>query len=56
MCDHAVSGCKLYYPAFRDPDVVPQFHLAVTSKFLDEFGLVERDEFDDRLRGHSVAS
>jgi len=55
MCEHAESGCKLYYPAFRDNDIVPALHIGITGKFLDEFGLVERDDFEDQLRQHSIA-
>jgi hypothetical protein len=50
------SGCQLVYPAHDEADPVPLRHLVATRRFLDEFGLVERNQFDELLRQHSLAS
>jgi hypothetical protein len=53
--DHALSGCRLVYPAYGDEDAVPLYHLVATQRLLDEFGLLEADAFHEQLRKHAVA-
>lgn len=53
--DHAATGCQLVYPEYRDTDVVLGRHLTATRRFLDEFGLVEASQFENRLRQQVLA-
>jgi hypothetical protein len=53
--NHQETGCQLVYPTYEPGDPVKPHHLAATRRFLDEFGLVERDEFDEWLRQRSLA-
>ncbi len=53
--EHANSGCRLFYPLYRDTDMVGEGDLVITRHFLDQFGLVERADFEDQLRRHALA-
>jgi hypothetical protein len=53
--DHAGTGCRLLYPAYAEDHAVPLFHLVATQRFLDEFGILDADDFRDQVRKHAVA-
>src|SRR5262245_39927342 len=51
---HAGSGCQLTYPLYQEREEVSETNLVATRHFLDQFGLVEREEFEDRFHRHAV--
>jgi hypothetical protein len=52
---HAATDLILLLPAHAETDAVGPRHLAIVRKYLDEYGLVPRADFDRRLRGQAVA-
>ncbi len=48
IADHA-SGCRLVYPASQEADGVSLSHQGATRHFLDAFGVLDRDRFEEEL-------
>ena len=52
---HAATDLILLLPVHAEGDVVGPRYLAIVRKYLDEYGLVRRADFDRRVRSHAVA-
>lgn len=49
IADHPRSGCQIVYPASQEAEGVSPVHQASTRHFLDTFGLLDKDRFEEEL-------
>jgi hypothetical protein len=52
---HAATDLIILLPAHAETDAVGPRHLTIVRKYLDEYGLVPRADFDRRVRAQAVA-
>jgi hypothetical protein len=52
---HKPSGCVIFLRRYKENEEVSPTDLTVVRRYLDEFGLMERSDFDRRVRTHSHA-
>jgi hypothetical protein len=49
LLEHAASGCVLFFRPYRPQEKVEDIKLASVRLFLDEFGILDQEEFDNLL-------
>ncbi|MBY0230712.1 MAG: hypothetical protein K2W96_15605 [Gemmataceae bacterium] len=55
IADHPASGCRLVYPANQETEGVSPAHQGATRHFLDAFGVLDRDRFEEALNRAALA-
>ncbi|MBY0232578.1 MAG: hypothetical protein K2W96_25135 [Gemmataceae bacterium] len=55
LAKHAASGCELRFPAYQVDEGVTLVHQAATRHFLDVFGVLDKDRFDEELHRAMLA-
>jgi hypothetical protein len=54
LLEHAASGCVLFFRPYRPEETVEEIKLASVRRFLDEFGILDHEEFDNLLSGSAA--